>query len=81
MIRLLVLIVLIFTRMTSIAQTSFNTTFGGDGFDRGMYLAHTSANGYILCGYTKSFGDNYDMYVVKSDEHGQSAMAEKLWWK
>jgi hypothetical protein len=56
--------------IASFSQNSFNRTYGGDGFDRGMYLTHTSDNGYIVSGYTKSFGDNYDMYVVKLDANG-----------
>ena len=61
---------LILTGLNSFAQTSFNNTYSGNGFDRGMYIAHTSDKGYFVCGYTKSFGDNYDMYVVKSDARG-----------
>ena len=68
--RLFTIVIILFVSSDCIAQTSFIKTFGGDGFDRGMFLAHTSDNGYIVCGYTRSFGDNYDMYVVKTDLDG-----------
>ncbi len=68
--RLLVILIIFFVNANSRAQTSYSKTFGGDGFDRGMYISTASDNGYIVCGYTKSFGDSYDMYVVKTDLNG-----------
>lgn len=42
--------------------------FGEEGFDRGMFISQTADNGYILCGYSSSFGESADIYVVKTDE-------------
>jgi hypothetical protein len=61
---------LILVSIPGVAQPSFRKTFGGNGYDRGLYITHTADKGYIACGYTMSFGDNYNMYVVKLDEQG-----------
>jgi hypothetical protein len=43
-------------------------TFGGINIDRGYCIRQTSDNGYILLGYTNSFGlGGYDFYLVKMD--------------
>ena len=42
MIHSLIFAVFILLRTAGFAQTSFNKTYGGDGFDRGMYLAQTA---------------------------------------
>ena len=68
--KLLIAVSLIITSINTFSQNSFSSTHGGEGFDRGMYIAHTADKGYIVSGYTRSFGDNYDMYVVKIDASG-----------
>ena len=65
-----ILVVLICFATTCASQNSFDKTYGGPEFDRGMHLIGTSDKGYIACGYTRSFGDNYDIYLVKSDAQG-----------
>ena len=69
--QLFIILIILLANTKSPAQTSYSKNFGGDGIDRGMYISHTSDNGYIVCGYTNSFGDNYDMYVVKVDLNGK----------
>ena len=50
------------------AQKTFQKNIGGDKFERALFIDHTSDGGYILCGYSNSFGDgSYDIYVVKLD--------------
>jgi hypothetical protein len=64
-------IVLLVLNFSIAAQSSFRSTYGGNGFDRGMFITSTADNGYIVSGYTSSFGDNYDMYVLKVDAAGK----------
>jgi len=45
-------------------------TFGGGGGDICQSLQQTSDGGYILGGYSSSFGGYDDMYVVKTDSQG-----------
>jgi hypothetical protein len=52
-------------------------TFGGGQDDEGYSIQHTSDGGYIIVGYTKSFGaGGKDVYLVKTGRFG-----EKLWEK
>jgi hypothetical protein len=49
----------------------WNKTFGGSGYDRGKSGFQTSDGGYILIGYTDSYGaGNFDMWVIKTDYKG-----------
>ena len=50
---------------------SFCTAIGGSGDDQSYSLAQTFDGGYVLAGYTRSFGQgDYDVYVVKLDSAG-----------
>jgi hypothetical protein len=45
--------------------------YGGTGDDGANSIVETSDGGYIMAGYTESFGGGgYDMYVVKTDASG-----------
>lgn len=60
-----------------LAQTAFERWYGGSDREEGQSVVQTSDGGYILCGYTKSFGDpDGDVYVVKTDANGDT-----LWTK
>lgn len=51
------------------AQKTFQKNIGGDKFERALFIDRTNDNGYIVCGYTNSYGDgSYDIYVVKLDK-------------
>ncbi|KQC14370.1 MAG: hypothetical protein APR63_14440 [Desulfuromonas sp. SDB] len=50
-------------------------TFGGSSVDRGLFVQQTDDEGYIVVGYTYSFGGgNYsDIILVKTDDDGDSS--------
>lgn len=61
------LLFMLLVSVCSIAQDGFQRNFGGDKFDRALFIDHTSDDGYIICGYSNSFGNSNDIYVIKVD--------------
>jgi hypothetical protein len=58
-------------------DTLWTKTYGGTGTDRGNSVQQTVDGGYIIAGYTDSFGaGNDDVYLVKTDANGNT-----LWTK
>jgi hypothetical protein len=52
-------------------------TYGGPRDDEGYIVQQTADDGYIFCGYTKSFGAGaYDVYLIRTDPNGDT-----LWTK
>jgi hypothetical protein len=45
-------------------------TFGGSENDHGYCVRQTNDGGYIIAGYTRSYGNNGDMWVIKTDMEG-----------
>jgi len=49
----------------------WNKTYGGPGFDLGVSIRITSDGGYILAGFTESFGaGETDAWLIKTDASG-----------
>jgi hypothetical protein len=49
----------------------WDKTFGGSGYDVGKSVQHTSDGGYIVAGYTTSYGaGGEDVRIIKTDSSG-----------
>lgn len=53
----------------SLGTPTWHQTFGGINIDRGTSVKQTADSGYVICGYTNSFGaGGYDVYLIKIDK-------------
>ena len=61
----------------SSGDSVWSKTFGGISYDAGYYIQQTSDKGYIIAGYTESFGaGNWDVWLIKTDIN-----CDTLWTK
>jgi hypothetical protein len=61
----------------SIGDTLWTKTYGGTNDDVGESVQQTADGGYIITGYTESFGvDSIDVYLIKTNPSGDT-----LWTK
>jgi len=68
---LLTLTPLTHTTATTEPQIEWEKTFGGAGDDRGFSVQQTSDGGYIIVGWTTSYGaGGADVYLIKVDANG-----------
>jgi hypothetical protein len=51
-------------------DTLWTRTYGGTGTDVGWSVRQTQDSGYIVAGYTNSFGNNDQVYLVKTNAQG-----------
>jgi hypothetical protein len=60
-------------RTDSNGDSLWTRTFGGAGYERGYSVAQTPDSGYIVAGWTESFGaGGSDVYVIRLSENGDS---------
>jgi hypothetical protein len=68
----LILAICVLAPCAVLAQQSWERYYGGDDDDYGRSVQQTSDGGYIVTGYTRSFGDSDQVYLVKTDAHGDT---------
>jgi hypothetical protein len=69
--RRLFLVVLLSALAGSVfAQQRWERNYGGAGDDQGSSVQQTTDGGYIVAGYTNSFGNGTQVYLVKTDANG-----------
>ncbi len=61
-------------KTNSTGDTLWTKTFGKSMDEWGGGVIQTSDNGYIVSGYTNSYGNGFDVYLVKTSEDGISAI-------
>jgi hypothetical protein len=57
-------------KTNSVGDTLWTKIFDGGGYDYGYSIQQTWDAGYIIAGYTSSFGDDMDAYLIKTDSNG-----------
>ncbi len=56
-------------------NSSWRKTYGGSDYDAGTSVIQTSDGGFVIAGYTASFGaGDFDIYLIKTD-----AVGDTLW--
>jgi len=56
---------------------TFERQYGGNKYDKGYCVEQTSDSGYIITGYTWSYGAGFaDIYLIRTDKYGDT-----LWTK
>jgi hypothetical protein len=58
--------------LPAFSQQRWERTYGGTGWDEGYSVQQTSDGGYIVAGYTYSFGDSEQVYLVKTNASGDT---------
>jgi len=59
-------------KLNSKGEVQWQKTFGGEDNDRALSIHQTTDGGYIVAGWTKSFGSGgYDVYILKLNSNGE----------
>ena len=65
-------------KTNSLGDTLWTRTFGGIADDEGLSVQETSEGGFIIAGWTESFGSGEkDVYLIKTDGSGMVGIEEE----
>lgn len=53
-------------------EVLWSKTYGGDRHDEGLSVQQTLNGGYIINGYTQKSQEDFDMYMIRTDEIGDT---------
>jgi len=63
----------------SVGNLLWSKTYGGTGSDEGSFIQQTNDGGYVVLGFTTSFGiGSYNLYLVKINAEGSSGCNESI---
>jgi len=65
-------------KINSFGDTLWTRTFGGDSFDDGRDIYHTSDSNYIIVGGTHSYGNGDQINLIKIDQGGNSIWQKRI---
>jgi len=75
--KLAIILLLLAVHLLAFPQITFEKILGGPGWDYGRSVVQSPDGGYVICGYTGSYGaGESDIYLIKLDENGN-----ELWYK
>ena len=58
-------------KLSSSGEIEWQKTYGGNGSDNAASIQQTSDGGYIAAGYSSSFTETYDFWVLKLSPNGE----------
>ncbi|SJZ74746.1 delta-60 repeat domain-containing protein [Trichlorobacter thiogenes] len=57
-------------KLDASGEVVWQKTYGGEGYDSASAIQQTADDGYIVAGFTNSFGESYDAWVLKLNASG-----------
>jgi len=73
------LILILFFIPTLLFSQGWERTYGGEKPDAGYSVQQTTDGGYIVAGSSYQFGDHSDVYLLKTDNNGDTLWTKTYW--
>jgi uncharacterized delta-60 repeat protein len=65
-------------KLDSSGNVQWTKTIGGSGWDEAYSIIQSSDGGYVVAGWTPSFGTGGDIYLVKMDANGNVCFSQNI---